>query len=117
MDEKRNHPRKKYHQFVDFSDGRQSRLNAMSDISASGMLIRTRRTRPPIGSEITLDFELMDQPIYVAAEVVRHDMRGFGAEFIPESAEEKSWIEKLVERLPWRGGTEYPQLELGIEEF
>ena len=102
MLEKRRHPRKTYHQFVDFSTGHQSKLNAMSDISASGILIRTRRMPPPIGSEITLNFELMDQAIYVAAAVVRHDIRGFGAEFIPENAEEESFIKALVEMLPKR---------------
>ena len=98
MHEKRRHPRKKYYQFADHSDGLLLTESAMSDISANGMFIRTRN-RPPVGAEIFLNFKIMDQPIEIAAEVVRHDMRGFGVEFLPESAEEQTRIEDLLKQM------------------
>ena len=116
MDEKRRHHRKNYHQFVDYAVGPRSCQHAMSNISASGMLIRTRTDRPPVGAEINLDFELMEHSVNVAARVARHDLRGFGIEFLPGSVEEQSWIERMVEPLPRTGDAEYPMLEQGPGE-
>ena len=98
MPDKRQYDRKAYPCFVDYFDGTGFFKDMLDNVSSGGLFLRTRR-RPPIGSTVTLCFELEENPIKVNAEVVRHDPVGVGVAFRFGSLEEKNKVRKGVNEI------------------
>lgn len=91
MQNKRRYNRKDYNRFVDYYDGVGFFQDPISNVSPGGMLIHTRR-RPPVGSEVTMCFELEERPVKVNAEVIRHDPIGIGIEFLFGSVKQRDRV-------------------------
>ena len=98
MEEKRRHRRKQHRLSVDYADGRGFCQRTISDISYSGLFVRTRNP-VPLGEVITLCFQLGGKSFRIRGQVVRHAALGMGLKFIGRSEDDLRVVRDLVGRL------------------
>lgn len=98
MHEKRRHQRNSHINQVDYSDGQKFFQRSFVDIGTGGMFIRTR-TCAPIGTMLTLCFQLDERPVRVEARTVRHTPEGMGVKFMYRNIREKELIREIMAQL------------------
>ncbi len=98
MENKRRHRRKSFPVFVDYANGRGFYQRTITDISHSGLFIKTRN-QLPVGQRLTLCFELQGKPFRIRAQVVRLDPLGMGVKFLSGSEDDRAMMRQLVGRI------------------
>ncbi len=98
MHEKRRHQRNSHVNQVDYSDGQKFFQRSFVDIGTGGMFIRTR-TCAPIGTMLTLCFQLDERPVRIEARTVRHAPGGMGVKFMFRNIREKELVREIMAQL------------------